>query len=285
MFSKSSSNPSQNTPNPSPPNPPSKEILSLIRSRTQRASSTRASSSAQIKQSKEIEKQQTLTRKNRAKARKELMDAIINLKEDAEESASSETENGKTWTFPWSGSQKNIDSETSSSSEEGSSENWSWPWENGSGNDGNWVKLIKKTEISPGELVPVTILGVDLLVIAPPPTVLPPTSKTSKNPLNIYCVSNSCPHLGTPLETGRLSLTNNNVCITCPLHRTMFELGEGEVEGDWCPYPPVLGPMSGILKGTQVKGRELPVFKVREKGKWLEVRVDSDMSDIFCVDD
>jgi len=58
-----------------------------------------------------------------------------------------------------------------------------------------------------------------------------------------------------------------------------------EVEGDWCPYPPVLGPMSGILKGTQVKGRELPVFKVREKGKWLEVRVDSDMSDIFCVDD
>ncbi|GMH51790.1 hypothetical protein TrST_g8710 [Triparma strigata] len=211
---------------------------------------------------KEQEKEKNEKRNNRVKARKELMDAIVNLKsnDDPPSPSSAPPSPSSSWSFPWSPPPSN----------------WTWPWETSP--SGTWVRLLPKTSISPGELVPVTVLGFPLLVIAPPPSTLPnPDSKS----LNVYCVSNSCPHLGTPLETGRLSLVEGRTCITCPLHRTVFDL-DGEVVGDWCPYPPVLGKISGVMSTRG--GRELPVFEVREKGKWLEVRVDSDM-EVFCVED
>jgi len=98
---------------------------------------------------------------------------------------------------------------------------------------GKWVDLIPKTEISPGELVPVKLLGVDLLVVAPAPGVLP-DGGSGRGKLNVYVIANSCPHLGTPLETGRITLsgTTSKTCITCPLHRSTFELETGESTGE-----------------------------------------------------
>ena len=60
-------------------------------------------------------------------------------------------------------------------------------------------------------------------------------------------------------------------CIVCPLHKTAFALESGEVRGEWCPYPPVIGKLTGALK----KQSNLPVFDVRTRGKNIEVRLNT----------
>lgn len=195
-----------------------------------------------------------------------------------------------------------------------------------------WVAVMPKTRISPGEMVPVTIAGgIDLLVIA------------SNDGRTLYCIANSCPHLGTPLETGKLTrlpkvpttatttksstattsatsssvsstsrskddsknddtnysnntissfdkmVSSNNLlftemqltdllqqdgcedCIVCPLHQTAFALRSGEVRGEWCPYPPVLGKIVGSIKPPT----SAAVFDIRTRGKNIEVRLNT----------
>jgi nitrite reductase/ring-hydroxylating ferredoxin subunit len=155
---------------------------------------------------------------------------------------------------------------------------------NRKGEKDEWYVACPKTRISPGEAVPLVVAGLDLLLIA------------SNDAANIYCVANACPHLGTPLETGRLeqrdlpqhdikagsvsSFTSTQKkscedCIVCPLHRTTFSLETGEVRGEWTPYPPVIGKMMGAVK----KESNLPTFPVRVQGKNLEVRLSSSVGD------
>jgi nitrite reductase/ring-hydroxylating ferredoxin subunit len=179
-----------------------------------------------------------------------------------------------------------------------------------------WYTVFPKTRIMPGEMVPVTVAGVDLLVVA------------SIDGRSLYCIANSCPHLGTPLETGKLTRlpiesktipssktttllqqpipttassvdvaivkSNNPIendgiifsetdisnilsqdgcedCIVCPLHHTAFALKSGEVRGEWCPYPPMIGPIMGTIKSAT----SAAVFDVRTRGKNIEVRFNS----------
>jgi nitrite reductase/ring-hydroxylating ferredoxin subunit len=161
----------------------------------------------------------------------------------------------------------------------------------------DWYPVFPKTRIMPGEIKPVTVRGLDLLVVA------------STDNKSLYCIANSCPHLGTPLETGRLTrmpteaksslassteptglktnltgmlLSETDVsnilsqdgcedCIVCPLHHTAFALKSGEVRGEWCPYPPVLGAIMGTVKPKT----SAAVFDVRTRGKNVEVRLNS----------
>lgn len=168
-----------------------------------------------------------------------------------------------------------------------------------SNNQEQWVPVFPKTRLSPGEIVPATIGGIDLLVIA------------SKDGRKLYCIANSCSHLGTPLETGKIvrlpvegsegtedtsrqPFTETEVsailqqdgledCIVCPLHRTAFALKSGEVRGEWCPYPPVVGKLVGTVK--QPTG--VATFDIRTKGKQIEVRINSllDERDDAVVDE
>mmetsp|Transcript_668 Transcript_668/g.1401 ORF Transcript_668/g.1401 Transcript_668/m.1401 type:complete len:528 (-) Transcript_668:64-1647(-) len=144
---------------------------------------------------------------------------------------------------------------------------------------GEWIVVCPKTRIMPGVVVPVVAGGLDLLIVA------------SKDGRRLACISNSCPHLGTPLETGiveRRPVTGSAArkgdvaddgcedCIVCPTHNTAFALASGEVRGEWCPYPPVIGKMMGTVK-TQAN---LPTFQIRVRGKNIEVRLASSLDDI-----
>lgn len=147
-----------------------------------------------------------------------------------------------------------------------------------------------KTRISPGEVYPVVAGGLDLLIIG------------SKDGTKVHCISNSCSHLGTPLETGMIERrpcpkqsgptsksyglnTNDNTkrpvndgfeeCIVCPLHKTAFALDTGEVRGEWCPHPPILGKVMGQVKAQN----NLTTFQMRSRGKMLQIKITSKLED------
>ena len=72
---------------------------------------------------------------------------------------------------------------------------------------------MKSSDIAAGDLVPVEVDGVAILVVA---------DLDGK----IFAIGNSCPHLGTPLENGRLG---EGSTIVCPLHKSAFSLETGNL--------------------------------------------------------
>lgn len=81
----------------------------------------------------------------------------------------------------------------------------------------------------------------------------------------IYAVSNACPHLKLPMKTGKI---NSDCTITCPFHRSSFDLATGEVK-EWSPFPPVIGNLMGKIS----KEKSLPVFETRIEGDKIMVNI------------
>lgn len=125
-----------------------------------------------------------------------------------------------------------------------------------------WVSVLKSNDIAAGDLVPVEVDGLAILVAA---------DLDGK----IFAIANSCPHLGTPLENGRLG---EGSTIVCPLHKSAFSLESGEVVGDWCPFPPVLGP---VILGNLAPPEKVSTFPVRAKGQNIEVFIDRNLKERF----
>mmetsp|Transcript_13278 Transcript_13278/g.18724 ORF Transcript_13278/g.18724 Transcript_13278/m.18724 type:complete len:191 (-) Transcript_13278:152-724(-) len=121
-----------------------------------------------------------------------------------------------------------------------------------------WVPVLKTSEIAPGELVPVETDGLQLLIAADLDG-------------SIYATANICPHLGTPLDQGSI---NAQGAIVCPLHKSAFSLESGELVGDWCPFPPILGP---LVLGKLEPAKNLAIFPVRAKGSDIEVLINRNL--------
>lgn len=78
----------------------------------------------------------------------------------------------------------------------------------------------------------------------------------------LYAVANQCPHMRLPLKRGKVE----DETITCPFHRSAFDLNTGDVKA-WSPWPPV----AGRLLGTISREKALPVFetKVEDGAIWI----------------
>ncbi|CAM9762178.1 unnamed protein product [Ectocarpus sp. 4 AP-2014] len=125
-----------------------------------------------------------------------------------------------------------------------------------------WVPVLKTSDIAPGELVGVTQDGQELLIAA--------DLKGS-----IYATANICPHLGTPLDQGSINAAG---ALVCPLHKSAFSLEDGKLVGDWCPFPPVLGP---LVLGRLEPAKDLAVFPVRASGGNIQVLINRNLKQEF----
>lgn len=76
-----------------------------------------------------------------------------------------------------------------------------------------------------------------------------------------FAVENRCPHMHLPLKNGRVS---DDHAITCPFHRSAFDLESGDVK-EWSPWPPLVGKALGAI----AREKALPVFETLEKDGWL----------------
>lgn len=144
-----------------------------------------------------------------------------------------------------------------------------------------WVVACPKTRVGPGQIVPCSVNGLEIIIFA------------SRDGQRLDAFANACPHLGSPFDLATIERkpiqqqgNNRRVddgtgdgcvdCIVCPVHQTAFEIQSGKVQGEWCPYPPMLGNIMGYMKPKQ----DLIKFAVRLRGKNVEVRIGTTISSI-----
>lgn len=118
-----------------------------------------------------------------------------------------------------------------------------------------WVPLLDTAEIAPGELRGVVTNNLNILV-------------SCDFDGQVYASANICPHLGTPLTDGSIG----DGVLTCTQHKSSWDLSTGNLSGDWCPFPPLVGPLLGKLQGA----RPLTVYSVRENNGQIEALLDVD---------
>lgn len=142
-----------------------------------------------------------------------------------------------------------------------------------------WVVACPKIKVGPGMIIPCVVNGLDIVIFA------------SRDGQRLDAFANACPHLGSPFdlatterkpvldEKGRRDDGTGDGCvdcIVCPVHRTAFEIQSGDVRGEWCPYPPIIGGVMGYVKPKS----SLVKFAVRLRGKNVEVRVTTSLSNV-----
>ena len=112
----------------------------------------------------------------------------------------------------------------------------------------NWMKVLETAALPPGERKIVQVEDHTILLINHEGT--------------IHAVSNSCPHMRLPLKRGKVE----DETITCPFHRSTFDLNTGDVKA-WSTWPPVAGKVLGTLS----REKALPVFetKVEDGAIWI----------------
>merc|ERR1712151_253474 len=129
-----------------------------------------------------------------------------------------------------------------------------------------WLKMgFKEGGLTPTELRAVNLGGVDVLV---------GKSEAGK----LFCVSNLCPHLGTPMSEGADVIGDT---IVCPLHGSSWNVGDGELL-EWCPSPPIIGPLTGLV----IEKKNLFIFESRTSflGNEVEVLVDTNAKKAYEAD-
>ncbi|MEA5617278.1 Rieske (2Fe-2S) protein [Cronbergia sp. UHCC 0137] len=114
----------------------------------------------------------------------------------------------------------------------------------------SWTKVLASEALAPGGREVVKVGKQNILLI--------------NHENQLYAVSNTCPHLKMPMKSGKIE----DGAIVCPIHRSAFDLGTGEVK-TWCPWPPGVGKVLSMISSAKT----LPTFpvKVEEGSIWLDL--------------
>ena len=115
----------------------------------------------------------------------------------------------------------------------------------------NWIKACAEADLPQGARKRVQIEGNDILILW--------------HEDQIHAVSNKCPHMGLPLEKGKVTDENT---LVCPWHKSAFDLDTGDVKA-WSPWPPGLGKLLGCLK----KETALKIFPAKVENGEILVQV------------
>ncbi|KAJ8904005.1 hypothetical protein NDN08_000535 [Rhodosorus marinus] len=115
-----------------------------------------------------------------------------------------------------------------------------------------WVQLCPTADLSPGEVKSVFVAEQSVLIAC-------------DFDGQVYASANVCPHLGTPLSDGSVG----DGAIVCAQHKSSFDLTTGALKGEWCPYPPLIGPLLGKLQPP----RDLLTYAVRESNGYVEALI------------
>jgi 3-phenylpropionate/trans-cinnamate dioxygenase ferredoxin component len=81
---------------------------------------------------------------------------------------------------------------------------------------------------------------------------------------NYYAIGNRCPHLNGDLSLGTLE---GNI-ITCPRHKSQFDISNGQVI-KWTNWPGPLRTLSEVVKAPQ----PLKTYKVKVEGNDISLEV------------
>ncbi|BBD61812.1 Rieske [2Fe-2S] domain-containing protein [Nostoc sp. HK-01] len=113
-----------------------------------------------------------------------------------------------------------------------------------------WTKVLAADALAPGARQVVNVGKRKILVL--------------NHENQLYAVDNACPHLKLPLKNGKIE----DGAIVCPVHRSAFNLSNGQVN-NWCPWPPGVGKVLSLIS----QEKTLPVFPVRvEEGSiWIDL--------------
>ena len=114
-----------------------------------------------------------------------------------------------------------------------------------------WVDLLPAEDLPDGARRVVRVEGQEVLLL--------------RQGGQVYAVAARCPHMGAPLERGKVTAEGS---LICPWHHSAFNLRTGDVEA-WTPWPPAVGKVLGALR----RERALPVFPVKEEGGRIWVRL------------
>ncbi len=114
-----------------------------------------------------------------------------------------------------------------------------------------WIKVLEASSLGPEGRQVVEVQGQNVFLL--------------DHAGHIYAMPNNCPHMGGNLSKG--TITDDDKII-CPWHHSTFDLETGEIKA-WAPWPPVVGPVLGMLKAQH----PLQLFptKVEEGAIWIGV--------------
>ena len=82
---------------------------------------------------------------------------------------------------------------------------------------------------------------------------------------NVIAIQSQCPHFKLPLTKGVISKNNT---ITCPFHKSEFDLTTGAVK-QWSPWPPAVGTVLGKIS----KPKTLKVYPVRIENDEIQIQL------------
>jgi len=131
-----------------------------------------------------------------------------------------------------------------------------------------WLKTgFAKKDLGPGDLQVICLAGVDVCV-----------GRTTDGKL--FAVGDKAPPTGISFSAGA---EVNGDMINEPQYNNNFNVFTGLPEGDWCPFPPLVGTAIGAVTGGPTA---IAVFEAREAffGNDVEVLVDTNLKKAFEAD-